>query len=371
MTSKYDRKLLNKLFNAIEEGAVSEVERLLKDNPGKINLAGESDNCTPMTRVLALAAEDNSRYNSLSLSSAKKMLKALVDAGADPNHADRDGALPLFITLNHRNPPLASALLELGADPNKRKKSDVSPLEAVIMDSDSYGSYGFEPYELKLLSVLLKAGADPDARGKDGKNAFDCAGSGDLGDEFRKAVKAARKWLKKNPPVSRPKTVTPVAGPVPSATAKNLEALNRILQARKKVPATLETGAVLSADVSTAAGTGAMARAMSRSIPRSMSDEAVVADMEEVPAASAKIHAEKDGWIVLAPDRVAHETVETALNLKITEIFNFATKQHTLITTDLERNIQSNSQRSFDQMENRELLEKAHTVLLKTGNMKV
>ncbi len=347
MAQQYDRKIFNKLFDAIDEGDVAEVQKILKDNPGKIDFTSEKGYRTPLTRVVESAAPASLRigrvYNFLEISRAKKMLRALVEAGADINHEERGGLLPLHIAAADDEARLIPLLIELGADPNKRNKRDETALTSLFK-----ARFHFEE---KVCIELLKAGTDPDLRDAKGNNAYDCADHNDWGDEFRKAVKTAQKWLKKNPPVLRPKTVTLVTGPVPSATAKNLEALSRILQSRKTVPAAIEAGVVQPADVAAAVTTTAM-------------PEAVTA---EIPTESPQADPKNDGWIVLAPDRVAHETVVTALKLKITEIFNFATKQHILVTTDLERNIQSNSKRSFDQMDDPEMLKSAEDVLKKRG----
>ncbi len=111
------------LLFASREGHLAAVEALVEGGANPDQVAG-SEGSSPM--VIAIA---NGHYT---------VAKYLLDAGADPNVANVDGLAPLYATINMRFAPVSWA-------PNPR--TDQERVDAV-----------------RLVTALLDAGADPDAR---------------------------------------------------------------------------------------------------------------------------------------------------------------------------------------------------------------
>jgi ankyrin repeat protein len=91
--------------------------------------------------------------------------RALLDAGANPNVADRDGMTPLIVACLNGSFDVAALLLEKGADPN-----DGSLWEAVefrnYIGTDENGRILMEPStsktdSLELIQLMLARGANP------------------------------------------------------------------------------------------------------------------------------------------------------------------------------------------------------------------
>jgi cytohesin len=85
-------------------------------------------------------------------------LKALLEGGADPNRADREGTSPLLRAVSEGAQPAVELLLAYEADPNVGGTHNTwNPLQ----EAAERGSKG-------IAEVLLKAGADVNAKAKDG-----------------------------------------------------------------------------------------------------------------------------------------------------------------------------------------------------------
>ena len=116
-------------------------------------------------------------------------IAALLEAGADPQVRDRDGSPPLHTAAETGDPQLVSRLLELGADPNEPGWRGRTALHAaawgpsaVVLqlldagaDADARDRDGWSPLhvaaradDLATLSALMDAGAEVDARNGDG-----------------------------------------------------------------------------------------------------------------------------------------------------------------------------------------------------------
>lgn len=117
-----------------------EMTRLLLERKANPNAKDENDR--PALQI-AIEARD------------ERALRALLDAGADPNAFDDMGDTPMLIlALEARaeRPELAQALLAAGANASALDSSDQSSLQIAI-----------EAEDLALASALLSAGADPNA----------------------------------------------------------------------------------------------------------------------------------------------------------------------------------------------------------------
>ncbi|MDR0982477.1 MAG: YrhA family protein [Culturomica sp.] len=104
------------------------------------------------------------RYNRMK--NPCKMLRFLVEHGADPNMPAGDGSTPLW-NLCHKesNIELMRTLLELGADPNQTSTADseeeVDPLSyALLPDVDENEEYiPYDEFTIKQANILLEFGA--------------------------------------------------------------------------------------------------------------------------------------------------------------------------------------------------------------------
>ncbi len=108
-----------RLAEAVVEGDVEEVVRLLPSVPGGINVLGRNNET-----VLLLATE---RLN-------LPMVKALLNLGADPNGGpDR---APLAMAVRAYDLSIANLLLEFGADPNGKIGAEPALYKAALVGAD-------------------------------------------------------------------------------------------------------------------------------------------------------------------------------------------------------------------------------------------
>jgi ankyrin repeat protein len=92
--------------------------------------------------------------------------RALLDLGAPVDQADDDGITPLGWTAIGNQPEIARILIERGADVNHVGKKGMTPL--LYAASIDFGGSA-------IIDLLLKAGANPAARTKEGLTALDLA----------------------------------------------------------------------------------------------------------------------------------------------------------------------------------------------------
>lgn len=91
------------------------------------------------------------------------LVRALLDGGADPNGAEGEGTLPLFIAVRQKNLPAAETLLQAGADASRVSPSNaMTPLLQALKTGDA-----------TMADLLLKHGADIHTPMPDGLRALD------------------------------------------------------------------------------------------------------------------------------------------------------------------------------------------------------
>ena len=87
----------------------------------------------------------------------------LIDDGADLERRNSENMTPLMIAVKHREPQIVKALLDAGADPNVRDARGVPLLHTLI---------ACQPEVLALMDMLIAAGADVNIRDDGGQTAM-------------------------------------------------------------------------------------------------------------------------------------------------------------------------------------------------------
>ena len=136
----------------------------------------------------------------------EETVRALLDAGADPDLQDALGRTALFLAVTQGYTGTARVLLEAGADPDLKEETGKTPLmmaakngfrrivnllleheadiNAIEDDEDSFGevssqmtalAYAVRGGHSAIVRILLEHGADPSLRNHDGDTAFDIA----------------------------------------------------------------------------------------------------------------------------------------------------------------------------------------------------
>lgn len=90
----------------------------------------------------------------------RKMVKLLLDYGADPNLqcGNDDSITPLIQAIYNENSEIVKLLLDAGADPDKVDNEGDAPLVVACLEGYS-----------EIVKLLLDAGADPDIKDKFGR----------------------------------------------------------------------------------------------------------------------------------------------------------------------------------------------------------
>lgn len=75
----------------------------------------------------------------------------------------------------------------------------------------------------------------------------------------------------------------------------------------------------------------------------------------------------KDPWSLLAPDKIAVTAEEKQIGYKLTEVFNFAARTYTQITQNLATRSEAVAIKTFDEFDDKTVLERAFTELERLG----
>ena len=101
----------------------------------------------------------------------------LVEAGADPNVADKSGICPLHRAVRTRSAAAVEALLEGGADARRENPSGSTPLHLAVQTTGRGGSGSTlaREQQVRIIHLLLDHGARASDKDGRGKKAKDCA----------------------------------------------------------------------------------------------------------------------------------------------------------------------------------------------------
>jgi ankyrin repeat protein len=108
-----------------------------------------------------------------------KTIQCLLDAGADINAQDKNGATPLHRAVRTRCAAAVKCLLELGSDATRRNKSGSTPFHLAVQNTGRGGS-GAElarAAQRQIICEFLSFGLSPALKDGKGKSVVDCARS--------------------------------------------------------------------------------------------------------------------------------------------------------------------------------------------------
>ena len=146
-----DKTVAINIFEASATGKINNVTRLLARDPQLVNAYAE-DGFQPLGLASYFGHLDTAEY--------------LIKAGAPINSPSHNAlkAAPIQSAVAAGHQKVVQMLLRLGADPNAREQGGYTPLHAATQNGDE-----------DMIRILLYGGADLTLRGKDGKTPLDLA----------------------------------------------------------------------------------------------------------------------------------------------------------------------------------------------------
>ena len=106
------------------------------------------------------------------------LVEYLIEAGADPDSADKSGVTPLHRAVRTRCTAAVRTLLVSGADPRRRNGTGSTPLHLAVQNTGrgGSGSPASREQQREIILLLLKHGARPTDKNTAGKSVTDSAG---------------------------------------------------------------------------------------------------------------------------------------------------------------------------------------------------
>jgi ankyrin repeat protein len=138
-----------RMMEALRNGDLQTFTRLVREDPGAVNLKGAGGSAPLMYAALYGDAAS---------------VRQLIEAGANPNAANDAGATALMWSID--DPDETEVLLEHGADPNATSAENRTPLTIALANRASAAA----------VKLLLKHGANTDVKSYRGRNPFVAAG---------------------------------------------------------------------------------------------------------------------------------------------------------------------------------------------------
>jgi hypothetical protein len=213
---------MNPLLAAILDNDVPRVEELLKADPGlatrlihearlfeskifhwiyvgdtALHLAAAGYRVDIVRRLLAAGADPNAARNHRQSGplhyaadgyingpawDAKRQVKTigvLLDAGAEINAQDKNGAVPLHRAVRTRCAAAVKCLLKAGADPTLKNKSGSTPFHLAVQDTGRGGTGAdvARAAQRQIIREFLSFGVSTALKDGNGKSVLDCARS--------------------------------------------------------------------------------------------------------------------------------------------------------------------------------------------------
>lgn len=117
----------------------------------------------------------------------------MLKAGADLHATDKNGVTALHHAVRFRNAAAVQALIEHGADVNVAcRRNGSTPLHRAAIHTGAPGTAGTTESQVKIIRLLLAAGADPAVANKRGKRPADYA-TGEIGELLPMLTTPSRK----------------------------------------------------------------------------------------------------------------------------------------------------------------------------------
>jgi uncharacterized protein len=116
----------------------------------------------------------------------RKEIEALLAAGANIHETDKNGVTPLHHAVRFRSPAAVETLLAHGARVNQVcKRSGSTALHRAVTSTGAPETAGKQNEAKQIIKILLKFGADPNVKNKNGKTPGDYVRD----DEIKKLLK--------------------------------------------------------------------------------------------------------------------------------------------------------------------------------------
>lgn len=119
----------------------------------------------------------------------RRAIVALLKAGAAIDATDKNGVTALHHAVRFRSPTAVAVLLEHEANVNQVcKRNGSTPLHRAVTSTGAPGTAGRAEEARQIIELLLKHGADPSIRNKNGKTPADYVSD----EELRARLTAAK-----------------------------------------------------------------------------------------------------------------------------------------------------------------------------------
>jgi ankyrin repeat protein len=130
-------------------------------------------------RPLALRADGYINGPDWNAKRQVKTIQCLLDAGADINAQDKNGATPLHRAVRTRCAAAVKCLLERGSDATRKNKPGSTPFHLAVQNTGrgGTGAEAARAAQRQIIQEFLSFGLNPALKDGKGKSVLDCAKS--------------------------------------------------------------------------------------------------------------------------------------------------------------------------------------------------